>query len=104
MDATNRTAMIAGVWSAAGLVPFNTWMEKATFGAVLMHDLAWLSGALLFFFLPVCLFVIGRNAVTLRHTWIFNPKVLAECWIVAKRMFAWLFGAGATLGVFAAVS
>jgi hypothetical protein len=104
MHATNRTATIAGVWSAAGLVPFGAWIEEAEFGSVLMHDLAWLSGVLIFFFLPTCLFVIGRNAFTLSHTWVFNPKEHAEFWNVVKRMLAWFIGAGATFGFFAAVS
>ena len=104
MEATNRTATIAGIWSAAGLVPFDPWIEKAKFGSVFVHDLAWLSGAFTFFLLPVCLFVIGQDAVKLSLSWIFNPKERADFWIVVKRMFAWFIGAGMTFGVFAAVS
>ena len=102
IEATNRTAAIAGIWSSMGLVPFDAWIEQAKFGSVLTYNLTWLLGSAAFFFLPVFFLVIGRNTGAFGRTWILDPKERAEYWIVVKRMFVWFVSAGVAGGLVAA--
>lgn len=95
IEPTNRTAAITGIWSSLGLVPFEAWIEQAKFGSVLTYNLTWLSGAGVFFFLPVFFFVVGRNTGAFSRAWILDPKERAEYWIVVKRMLVWFVSAGA---------
>jgi hypothetical protein len=99
IEPTYRTAAIAGMWSSIGLASFEAWIERAQFGSVLTYNLMWLSGAAVFFFLPVLFFVIGRNTGAFGRTWILDPKERAEYWIVVKRMLVWFVSAGVAGGL-----
>lgn len=94
IEPTNLSAAIAGIWSSLGLVPFEGWIEQAKFGSVLMYNLTWLSGAAVFFFLPVLFFVIGRNTGAFGRSWIIDPKERTKYWLIVKRMLVWFGSAG----------
>ena len=91
---TAKTAAIAGIWSSVGLTLFGAWAEQAQFGSVTAYNLAWLSSAALFFFLPAFFLVIGQNTDALRRFWFLDEDERAEYWIVVKRMIVWFVSAG----------
>jgi hypothetical protein len=101
---TYRTAAIAGMWSATGLGLLDTWTHHANFASVGMSNLVWLSGAALFFLVPVFFLVIGARTASFSRTWFLNPQERAEYWIVVKRMIVWFLSAGATGLLVAAIT
>lgn len=73
IEPIDRTAALAGVWTSMGLTPFDRWLESAKFTSVLTYNLAWLSFAAVFFFLPALYLVIGRDTDAFSRFWILDP-------------------------------
>ncbi|MDN4060354.1 hypothetical protein QPK31_19275 [Massilia sp. YIM B02769] len=94
ITATSKTAALGGIWSSIGLTLFEAWSEQATFGSVSASNLASLTSAALFLFLPVFFLVIGQNTGALSRSWVLDADARAEYWIVVKRMFVWFVSAG----------
>src|SRR5580700_11098682 len=92
-EATNKTASLAGAWSAFGFVPLELWMNHRALSA-LEQNLYWLCGFVVFLIVPTIYFVVGRNNAPTSRTWFFDPGQRAQRLIIAKRRFCWLVSAG----------
>jgi hypothetical protein len=99
---TSKTAAIGGIWSSIGLTLFEALAEQAKFGSGTAYNLAWLTSAELFFFLPIFFLVIGQNTGAFIRSWFFDADERAEYWIVVKRMIVWFVSAGMSLLVVSA--
>ncbi len=89
---TTKTALIAGAWSAFGLVPFDVWMSQKHL-SVLESNLLWLCALLVFVLVPFVYFVNGRETEPFHRTWFVDTEERARYWVVVKRMLFWLQGA-----------
>ncbi|WP_143012441.1 hypothetical protein [Variovorax sp. EL159] len=94
IEASIKTAAVAGAWASFGLVPFEGWMAQHPIDSALAHNLLWLSAALMFFILPAYFFVFGRGSEPFGRTWFIDPAERARYAVIAKRMFAWFISAG----------
>jgi hypothetical protein len=95
-EPSHRTAAIAGVWSALGLLPADAWLQHNKTTSVLLDDLLWLLMLAVFFFVPFFYLVLGQNLSPFKRTWFLDSNDRARYAVVAKRMFIWFVGAGVT--------
>ena len=92
---SQRTATYAGAWSALGAVPWDRWMSHQKHShELLTTNLISLSVFVVFLFVPAFLFVFGTNTGVYSRLWFLDPKQRAAYWVISKRMFCWLLGAG----------
>ncbi|MGQ3055391.1 MAG: hypothetical protein ACT6S0_26685 [Roseateles sp.] len=94
IEASNRTAAVAGAWASFGLVPFERWMTQHHIDSVLAHNLLWASAATVFFILPLYFLVLGHGSEPFRRAWFIDPADSARYAVTAKRMLAWFVSAG----------
>src|SRR6266516_5530669 len=107
IDATPRMAALSGVWTALGMSSIETWMRQHTHDIVAGRTL-WAGGAVVFFFAPAFLFVLGRRHLSMpgsfwwpvRHP--HDPQI-REFWRsrwrdsrnLCLRMLCWFLGSAA---------
>lgn len=94
IEASNKTAAVAGAWTSFGLVPFEGWIAQNHIDSGLAYNLLWASAAIVFFILPIYFFVFGRSSEPFGRTWFIKPADRARYVVVAKRMFVWFISAG----------
>ncbi|MES2901167.1 MAG: hypothetical protein V4723_15665 [Pseudomonadota bacterium] len=92
---SNKTAAIAGMWSAIGLVPLNGWVYTAGTATTL----AWLAVFTVFLFVPFIYLVLGKNRHKFSRTWIGDPAERAEYFLIVKRILSWLGAAALTAAI-----
>jgi hypothetical protein len=92
-EPTNKTASLAGAWSAFGFVPLELLINHRAL-SVLEQNLYWLCGFIVFLIVPMIYFVVGRNNAPTSRTWFLDPGQRAQRLIIAKRGFCWLVSAG----------
>lgn len=97
IEATKKSAALAGAWAAFGLVPFEIWMDQHPVRSVSQHNLLWLLAAAVFFFVPMYFLVIGPRNEPFERNWIVDADERAPYGVVAKRMLVW-FAAVAVVG------
>jgi hypothetical protein len=103
IEATPRSAAVAGAWAAFGLVPFERWMDHHNVSSVLEGNLLWLAAAALFFLVPIYFLVIGSGAEPFGRTWFLAPDERARYGVIAKRMLIWFLSAGVISAVWSEV-
>jgi hypothetical protein len=97
VQATPRSAAIAGAWAAFGFVPLDAWLDHHSSISILSHNLLWLAAAAVFLFIPAYFLVIGRETEPFSRTWFANPEERARYGVVVRRMLVWL-SSGAVVG------
>jgi len=100
---SSKTAAIAGVWTSIGMSVGDAWPGHAQSGSGLAGDLAWFSGAAVFFYLPVFFLVIGRHTYAFSRLGLLDPKERVAYGPVMKRMLVWFACAGLSTIVVSAV-
>ncbi len=98
IEATNRTAAMAGVWCSIGIVPFEVWSDHTKFTSILAYNFVWLLAFLVFLVVPLIYFVIGRSTGPFGPTWMLDPGERARYRVCAKRMVVW-FASAAGAGI-----
>jgi hypothetical protein len=96
ITASPKTAAIAGIWSALGLVPLDPWLEAHRSISVLSHNVVFLVVTAVFFFLPGYFLVIGHGNQPFSQTWFLDSQQRAHYAIIVRRMFVWFVSAGVT--------
>jgi len=91
---SNRSASIAGIWCALGMVPFEHWMNVHANKDVLVNNMLWLLFFAIFLAIPVFYLVIGRNTGPFSQTWFLDPVERAQYAVVVRRMLCWFLSAG----------
>lgn len=94
MEATPKSAAIAGAWTSFWLVPFEAWMEHHKSMSALSHNLLLFGAAVAFFFMPVYFLVLGRGNEPFRRTWFLHAEERARHGVVFRRMLVWFVSAG----------
>lgn len=90
--ATPRSAVLAGVWCALGMSAVESLQQH--FGwAVPWWDAAFLAGAVVFFFVPVLLFVAGQSTFAAGWRDMFSSQYWCDLYAVGVRGLWWLLGA-----------
>jgi hypothetical protein len=95
VEATPKSAAIAGAWASFGLVPFDAWLEHHKTMSVFTHNLIFLIVAAVFFFVPVYFLVIGQGNEPFTRTWFMNQEERARYGVIGRRMLVWFLTAGA---------
>src|ERR1035437_1294754 len=95
IKATSSTAVIAGVWTVFGLVPFEAWMDHHLAQSAMSNNLLWLLAFVTFLGLPGYFLVIGSDNEAFSRTWFLDTEERARYGVIAKRMFIWFVSAGA---------
>lgn len=95
LQASHKTAAIAGAWAVLGLIPFEALMEHHRPSSVLSSNLLWLAAMAVFLFVPVYFLVIGRGNESFDRTWFLDRGERARYGVIVKRMFVWFVSAGA---------
>lgn len=97
MEATPKSAALAGAWTVLGLVPFEAWIERHALFTTTLHDLLWLIAIAVFFVVPGYFMVLGADQEPFRRDWIADPEQRARYAVVTKRMVVW-FSSAAVVG------
>lgn len=95
IEATSRTAAIAGVWTALGFVPLDSWLGHQNSISVLTHNLIFLVVVAVFFFIPVYFLVIGQGNEPFSRNWFLDKENRVRYGIIVRRMLVWFISAGA---------
>ena len=95
IEASSKSAAVAGAWSAFGLVPVDAWLEHHKSISVLTHNLVFLSAAAIFLFVPGYFLVIGHKTGSFSPVWFLHREERARYGVVVKRMLVWFLAAGA---------
>ena len=95
IEATSKTAAIAGVWSVLGFVPFDAWLDYHKSISVLSHNVIFLVVGAVFLFIPGYFLVIGQGNEPFSRTWFLNKEERVRYGIVFRRMLGWFISAGA---------
>lgn len=95
IEATSKTAAIAGVWSALGFVPFDAWLDHHKSISALSHNVTFLAVGAVFLFIPVYFLVIGQGNEPFNRTWFLDKEERERYGIVFRRMLVWFISAGA---------
>ncbi len=95
IEPSYRSAAAAGLWSAAGLVPFDLFRAKDGSASPLADNLAWFVVLTLFLYLPGYFLVVGASATRFGRTWLSDPAERRRYLAVVKRVLVWLVVAGA---------
>jgi hypothetical protein len=103
IEATPRSAAVAGAWAVFGLVPFERWMDHHKISSVLEGNLLWLAAAAFFFFVPSYFLVIGSGNAPFGHTWLLDRDERARYGVIAKRMLIWFLSAAVVGAVWSEV-
>jgi hypothetical protein len=90
---SSRTATVAGVWSAAGFVPFDAWLRSHPAAPALVTSMLWVPMAVFFLIVPGTYLVIGRSGAPFRRLWFMDTQERARRLVVVKRMVIWLLSA-----------
>jgi hypothetical protein len=93
MEATPKSAAIAGAWAVLGLVPFEAWIEHHSFLSVAVHNVLWLAAIAVFFAVPSYFMVLGAGQEPFRRDWFADPEQRARYAVVTRRMLVWFFSA-----------
>lgn len=93
MEATPKSAAIAGAWAVLGLVPFDAWIERHGAFTATVHNLLWLIAITVFFAVPGYFMVLGAGQEPFRRDWFADPEQRARYAVVTKRMVVWFFSA-----------
>ena len=99
LEATNRTAALAGVWSALGMLTVGAHLEQDHALSVWQSNLAWASFFFIFLLVPGIYFVVGRHTGQFSPAWIFSFEERPRYLVVVKRLLAWFLSAGAVLAI-----
>lgn len=100
IEATSKTAAIAGAWSALGLVSLDTWLDHHKSISVLTHNATFLVFGAVFLLIPAYFLVIGRANEPFSRTWFISGEERARYGAILRRTLVWFVSAG----VFAMVS
>ena len=95
IEATSKTAAIAGVWSILGFVSFDAWLDHHNSISVLTHNVIFLVVGAVFFFIPVYFLVIGQGNEPFTRTWFLDRGQRARYGFIVRRMLVWFISAGA---------
>ena len=102
--ASQKTAVLAGVWSGVGLDIWDVCLARQPGMSTVSNDLLWLVALTVFFFLPVYLLVIGHGNKPFARDWISNPQERARYGAIAKRVLAWFIMAAAIVAAWSLLS
>jgi len=61
----HSNAILGGVWTAVGFVPFDMWLAGAKSSPQHLIGLLWLIMGVIFLWAPIRFLVVGRNITTL---------------------------------------
>jgi hypothetical protein len=103
MKATPKTAAVAGIWAAFGLVPFEAWMDRQTTLSTTSHNLLWAAMFAMFLAIPGYFLVLGSESEPFDRDWFLNLQERARYGIVAKRMLVWFLAGGVTMMVWSTI-
>jgi hypothetical protein len=103
IEASHKSAAIAGAWTVFGLVPFEMWMDHHKTPSVLANNVLWLAATAVFFFVPCYLLVLGHGNEPFSRTWFLDPEERARYGVIVKRVLIWFVSAGAVGVVWSAV-
>ena len=90
---TRLTAALTGAWTTLGIGTFEIWEKHHPLGTM-AHNIAFLSIAVAFFFVPCFLFVIGPQSMRFGIRDILTKEYWVDFRQVAIRMVCWLVGGG----------
>lgn len=88
-----RSASVAGVWFALGIVPFELWIDHHQSASGLINNLLWLIASVVFLVAPSYFLVIGQNTGPFSRTWFLDSEQRAEYAAIVRRMFCWFLAA-----------
>ena len=91
--ATRLTAALTGAWTTLGVGTFDIW-EKHNASGPTAHNFAFIAIAVVFFFVPGFLFVIGPRSMRFGLRDIVTKEYWVDFGEVGIRMVCWLVGAG----------
>jgi hypothetical protein len=97
VEPSDRTAMVAGVWSALGFVPIGEWLEDSHAESGVLRGIAWLTLAIAFLWAPMRYLVVGMPAAPFGRFWMFDAEERKRNWKVTRRGLIWFLTA-ATVG------
>lgn len=95
MEPTRKTAALAGIWTALGIVPFDAWIERHAQSSTLEQNMLWLLALVVFLFVPGYFLVLGRNTEPFERTWFVDASERERYGVVFRRMLVWFASAGA---------
>ena len=91
-EATAISAAIAGAWCGIGTGVFEAWTRKSGVSA---GDVLSFGATVVFFLLPVYVFVVGRHE-PFASTWVMKAEERARYKPIALRMLIWFLVASAS--------
>ena len=95
IEATSKTATVAGAWSALGLVSLDAWVDHHKSISVLTHNVTFLVFGAVFLIFPVYFLVTGRANEPFSRTWFMSGEERARYGAILRRMLVWFVSAGA---------
>ena len=95
IEATSKTAAVAGVWSVLGFVPFDAWLDHHKSISTLSHNVTFLVVGAVFLFIPAYFLVIGQGNEPFERTWFLDRAERVRYGVIARRMLIWFISAGA---------
>lgn len=72
IEATSKTAAIAGAWSVLEFVPFDAWLDHHKSISVLSHNVTFPVVGVVFLFIPVYFLVIGKGNEPFSRSWFLD--------------------------------
>lgn len=93
MEATSKSAALAGAWAVFGLVPVDAWMERHVALSATLHNLLWLMAIAVFFAVPGYFMVLGSGQEPFRRDWFMDAEQRARYAVVTRRMVVWFLSA-----------
>ena len=103
IEASHRSAAVAGAWTVFGLVPFEMWIDHHKANSVFANNVLWLAATAVFFLVSCYFLVIGSGNEPFSRTWFLDREERARYSVIVKRMFVWFVSAGAVGVVWSAV-
>jgi hypothetical protein len=79
--ATKSTAALAGLWSGAGALCFEAWVQYSGAAGRGSQPVIFIVGLLPFFFIPTFMFVLGSSERGALIERIFQASGRGVCWI-----------------------
>lgn len=95
IEATTKSAAIAGARASFGLIPFEAWLEYHKSISVLSHNVLFFIAAIIFIFMPGYFLVLGQGNEPFSRMWFLSAEERVRYGMVVKRMLVWIFAAGA---------
>ena len=91
--ATYKTAILAGAWSSLGLCTAEAALGDYEVSAF-VHNMVFLVLAVIFFFVPVLIYVVGREHLKFSFHYSFSKEYFSALPSIWLRMFTWFLSAG----------